>query len=517
MPPKKQVKKVAKAKKAVSKKAPQPKVKPKVDAPPKVPDTAETPEITTEEKAIQDSPEIELELSKDEKYDPIVFKLSKLTKDQDITNSKINPNFSSNIDYPKFSLGFHHYIHQSKDKMEIVEQFEGKKRVYLVMNEFERYIDDYDKSIGAVSKDYFSIKQQPNILSRAFYKLWELLFMFDLVPLDKDNFVSAHLAEGPGSFIQATMFYRDMFAKKGLSKNDKYHAVTLHPEDIRKHIPPLGESFVKYYAKEKPNRFMQHRTVPKKVAKQSGGKRDNGDITKRSTIKLFADDMKGKKAHFITADGGFEWKNENTQEQEAFKLILGQIIAALKIQAPSGNFVIKMFESFTSTSVKFMCILSSFYEHVYAVKPLTSRKSNSEKYIVCLGYNGANKDKKIAELEGVLDQFIKNKGMQLVDVYPDYEIPKDYMATVTKLNTTVANRQFESINEIVAFIEKQNYRGEEYHTRRKMQIDASEYWIDTFYPKQSEFTNKKKQIQKSRDGLVQYNANLATVLASKLN
>jgi 23S rRNA U2552 (ribose-2'-O)-methylase RlmE/FtsJ len=341
--------------------------------------------------------------------------------------------------------------------------------------------------------------------------------MFDLVPLDKDNFVSAHLAEGPGSFIQATMFYRDMFAKKGLSKNDKYHAVTLHPEDIRKHIPPLGESFVKYYAKEKPNRFMQHRTVPKKVAKQSGGKRDNGDITKRSTIKLFADDMKGKKAHFITADGGFEWKNENTQEQEAFKLILGQIIAALKIQAPSGNFVIKMFESFTSTSVKFMCILSSFYEHVYAVKPLTSRKSNSEKYIVCLGYNGANKDKKIAELEGVLDQFIKNKGMQLVDVYPDYEIPKDYMATVTKLNTTVANRQFESINEIVAFIEKQNYRGEEYHTRRKMQIDASEYWIDTFYPKQSEFTNKKKQIQKSRDGLVQYNANLATVLASKLN
>jgi hypothetical protein len=34
---------------------------------------------------------------------------------------------------------------------------------------------------------------------------------YDLIDVNSKNFVSAHLAEGPGSFIQAVMFYREMF------------------------------------------------------------------------------------------------------------------------------------------------------------------------------------------------------------------------------------------------------------------------------------------------------------------
>jgi hypothetical protein len=191
-------------------------------------------------------------------YVPVVYKLPNIN--DNILKHKHDPKFSSNIDYPKFSLGFHHYIHQNKDKMEIIEQFKDKKKVYLVISKFERYVDDYDDSIGNISKIYFNINPKPNILSRAFYKLWELLFMFDLIDLNKNNFRSAHLAEGPGSFIQATMFYRDKFASKGISKNDKYYAITLHPEDIKKHVPPLEKRFTDFYKKEKPNRFQQHRT-----------------------------------------------------------------------------------------------------------------------------------------------------------------------------------------------------------------------------------------------------------------
>ena len=104
--------------------------------------------------------------------------------------------------------------------MEIIKQFKDKKKVYLVVNKFERYIDNYDQNIGSMSANYFGLKNGiPDILSRGFYKLWELLFMFDLIHLDQKNFVSAHLAEGPGSFIQATMFFRDKFCKNGNPKN----------------------------------------------------------------------------------------------------------------------------------------------------------------------------------------------------------------------------------------------------------------------------------------------------------
>ena len=72
--------------------------------------------------------------------------------------------------------------------MNILSEFENKKKVYLVMNEFERYVDNYDKSIGDESKKYFDLKDKPDILSRGFYKLWELMFMFDIVDITKENF-----------------------------------------------------------------------------------------------------------------------------------------------------------------------------------------------------------------------------------------------------------------------------------------------------------------------------------------
>ena len=70
--------------------------------------------------------------------------------------------FKNNIDvitaptpeYPKFSLGFHHFIHQSKGKLVELEQFKGKKKVYLVFNKFERYIDDTDEDLDHMTTKY---------------------------------------------------------------------------------------------------------------------------------------------------------------------------------------------------------------------------------------------------------------------------------------------------------------------------------------------------------------------------
>jgi hypothetical protein len=241
----------------------------------------------------------------------------------DISRYEPNPVIHHDIDYAKFALGFHHWIHASKSKTNVFNQYANKKKVYQVVNGYERYIDDYDESIGKVSQKYFENGSQPNILSRAFYKLWEMLFMFDLIDISKENFMSAHLAEGPGSFIQATMFFRDMFCKKGVSKNDRFYAITIHPEDTKGHVPELEKKFIDFYAEEKPRRFYQHVTFDKK---QVGGdlSKDNGDLTNPNTLKNFyggSNSTVKDKVDFITADGGFEWVNENIQEQEYFKLL----------------------------------------------------------------------------------------------------------------------------------------------------------------------------------------------------
>ncbi|AYV78767.1 MAG: FtsJ-like methyltransferase [Edafosvirus sp.] len=438
-----------------------------------------------------------------EDYVPISVQMPSLKskdKSDNIFAHDATPKFSNNIDYPRFSLGFHHFIHANKDKMEILKEFEGKKKVYQVMNRFERYVDNYDADINNVSKVYFDLDPKPDILSRGFFKLWEILFMFNLIPLDQSNFVSAHLAEGPGSFIQATMFYRDKFTKdKATSKNDKYYAITLHPEDSDKHVPELEGSFVEYYNNEKPKRFMLHKTYNKQTAGGSIDK-DNGDLTNPKTFKLFGGQIMQEKPIFITADGGFDWVNENTQEQEAFRLIFAQILTAVKIQGEGGSFVCKFFESFTMTTAKFMYILNSFYDKVYMVKPLMSRASNSEKYAICLNYKFGEKDKTknqmIEKLEEILNKAHENKDLKLIDIFPDFNIPPDYLTHLIYLNTTIANKQLIAINEIVSFIQAQNYYGDTYQQRRNMQIDASKYWVSSFYPEKTDH-NKIMTVQKN--------------------
>ena len=155
------------------------------------------------------------------RYNPLVFDLESIEK-TNILGSNFDVQFSNNICFPEMRLGFHHFIHQAKDKMEAVEEFASRKKIYLVTSLFEKNIDYKEKTDGGI--DFTSIDNGiksliksikpdfPPLLNRAFLKMWEMLVEFDLIP-ETDNFVSSHLAEGPGSFIQATITFRDLFSK----------------------------------------------------------------------------------------------------------------------------------------------------------------------------------------------------------------------------------------------------------------------------------------------------------------
>ena len=434
------------------------------------------------------------------KFMPFCINVS--TNDKSIFDSEDNIILNTNIDYPRCSLGFQHFIHSIKNDTSILNQFENKKKVYLVMNPFERYIDSYNKSIGDESKKYFELDngKTPDILSRGFYKLWELLFMFDLIDISKENFSSAHLAEGPGSFIQATMFFRDMFSKKGVSKNDKFYAITIHPEDTKGHVPELEKKFIDFYAEEKPRRFFQHVTHDKK---QVGGdlSRDNGDLINPNTLKNFyggASSTVKEKVDFITADGGFEWVNENIQEQEYFKLLFSQIIFAINMQKKGGSFVCKFFETFTTTSFKYVSILNSLYDKVFMVKPLTSRPSNSEKYAVCIGFKFSESDAKLKSILKTMNKMhediYNSMKLNIVDIFPEYKLSKEFLSKMIAVNTDILNKQFKTIGEIISFINSQNYYGDTYQERRELQIEAAEYWSELFLMKPANFKEQKTKI-----------------------
>ena len=429
-----------------------------------------------------------------EEYVPIVYKLEDNNKKK-ILDTSNDILFSNNISYPELTLGFHHYIHQTKDVVgNKINLFENRKKVYLVTSLFEKNIDiknnNQDNSINTALKTFIQKNIIPkndnvNILSRAFLKLWEIIVLFDLIP-EKENFVSSHLAEGPGSFIQATILFRDLqenLKKIKSSKNDKYYAISLHSDN--KHLL-IEKEFINYYGKEKPKRLHIFETVSKEEVKRGGGNLSNGDLTQLRTINMFAGgvatDTKGfsEDSDLVTADGGFQWEKENLQEQEAYKLIFSQIVTALKLNKKGGNFVLKIFDTYTTVTLKYLELLKSLYKEVYITKPFTSRISNSEKYVVCINLINKVSAADIKKLEEMITLINKNDNYNMIEVFSDYNIDDKSIQLYKKINIELYNKQYVGMNNILTFVNLDNYNGVEYHNFLDKQIAASVYWNNTF-------------------------------------
>ena len=351
------------------------------------------------------------------------------------------------------------FMYQAKDRMSIVNEarFKGKN-FYHVTNPYEHVINNNNEEksdINTYSKLYFD-NVSLHIVSRAFYKIWEILMLFDPVPLTKP-LISAHLAEAPGSFVQSLMYYREKFYTN--HSKDEHYTISLEDKDV----PAFKKDFKRVYPKVK-------------IYEQDGG-----DLTTRKSITGF--EKFTKKADLVTADGGFVWTNENYQEQEAFRLILGEIITNFKIQNTGGTFILKIFETFTDVSFKLIALLSATYDKTYIFKPYTSRPSNSEKYIICKGFKGVS-TKFIENLMKLLEEMNdKEKADQkIANFLVGFELPSIYKNTFIFSSTRLMATQFIAINKMVDFIKSNEYYGSQFQKYLKEQQEANDSWVQMFYP-----------------------------------
>lgn len=437
-------------------------------------------------------------------YPHFVVKLPKLESNI-LKNSDIRTEHS--IAEPLMTLGYNIEIPQVKNQLgirNIQETLKNYPKIRRVNNPFETKLYE-TKDIDSKAKNYFELKNKPDVQSRAFYKFWELTYYFkDLIPIEKKNFKSLSLAEGPGGFVQAIILFREKFSRE--SKNDEYHAITI--ADVNGGSL-LANVFRKFYR----DRYYEFPTVPKKESDRSPDK-SNGDLTKWKTLYLMrkkyynspevlrnleAFKVPGrsqqKRFDLITADGGFNWLDENNQEQEAYLLILGEICHALSFQAKSGHFVLKVFDLFTKVSVKFVNILQMFYNDVFITKPLTSRYTNSEKYIVCRNfkYDSENKEYwtnliKVTKIfKNTIYQYQQN--FYLVDIIPEIRMFDNVKKVITLINVTLSSLQIIEIQNFLIYVKSKNYYSGAYQDYLEKQKTANDFWINTFFTPRYE--NKK--------------------------
>lgn len=287
-------------------------------------------------------------------------------------------------------------------------------------------------------------------LSRSFFKLWELIHHFNLIR-DRSPITTAHLAEGPGGFLEAVLFFRQRIIKI-YPLLDNYFGITLNP--YSKEIPGWSKAggLIKQYRKNIEIDY---------------GVDQTGDLYKVANIKSFAKKVQksnGNGADLVTADGGFDFSVDfNQQEQLAHRLILAQLVTGIRVQKKNGTFICKFFDTYTHISAQLLYFISCLYREVYLVKPQTSRPANSEKYLVAIGYLGFPNQvleryyfHHLDNLLGHWDQIL-SKGLVIKSIFEDP--PEKFMELIHLYNSASYKQQTVFIDRTLDIIKhKPNWR-----------------------------------------------------------
>ena len=282
---------------------------------------------------------------------------------------------------------------------------------------------------------------------------------FDLVKKGNthDSIVTAHIAEGPGGFLEALVNYRK-------NSNDMIYGMTLKSTDNT--IPDW--------------------TIPHKLFKYNNicltyGKDKTGSLYNLDNI-IYLKKYIDQKVDLVTADGGFDYSVDfNSQEVISQKLIFSEIITALTIQKNGGNFVCKIFDIFNYVTLELLWLISCFYEKIIITKPFTSRPANSEKYIVAKNFKGISDGylKKLYQIQKLWHSQ-ENKGFYISRIFSD-EVPQYFKLSVQQYNIYNTKIQIENILKTVFIIinelDKDKYYLKQF---RKIQIDKALIWCKKY-------------------------------------
>ena len=346
-------------------------------------------------------------------------------------------------------------IHDKKlnfsEKEENSTIYENKKK----LSDLKCEIDKYDqKKWGEAKKKannyeyiYTSSKMINNIckvspISRSYFKIHEMIKNNNL--LEGSSIFCACLAEGPGGFIHCI----NQLSKYEHMDIQKIYGITLISRD--KKIPYWNQNILNNPMNQIIN-----------------GKDETGNLYNYENVDCFIKEINHNFCHLITADGGFDYSDDyNSQEISSYKLIYSEIYTALNIQKLNGNFIIKIFDIFTYKTIQLLYLLYNCYSLIELYKPLTSRLSNSEKYIICTGFKGCPNN-----IKRTLKKYYNNCEKLHI------EIPESFINDINNFNENFVISQMSSIEKVLKII-KENKIIEKKPT--KEQIQNAIQWCEKY-------------------------------------
>ncbi len=430
---------------------------------------------------------IELEYSVNYQSYILKFKTDIVNISNDINNNnliKLNPikellnNTKNKID--KYQLKI--------PKKELLEKY-GTEDLYQILR-----IKKLDKNIkNQIKKNIFydkltdkiymmNFKHLINIhfnlqnVSNAGLKLTEILNHENIIDKTKTSLIHFANAEMPGNFIVAINYYLKTNAP---DISYDWYGNSLLPGVMGPNSKGLPD-YYGFYKKYRNKWIMNENKM-------------NGDITNINNIEYIKNYFTQiGKCDLYTSDAGISLDiyDFNDQEIIEIKLKLSEILCGLISLKENGNMVIKIYTFFEKITIDILIILSKLFKTLKIVKPMTSKPTNSENYIIGLNYIGYENSLKY------IDIFIDK-----INNFNNYgflsNIHIDDISLLYNILNTIYNKQILFINRNLYYFEKYYYDSfTNYNIINDIYITYIKKLIEYYYEKYIEENNLKPMLIK---------------------
>lgn len=275
------------------------------------------------------------------------------------------------------------------------------------IKKYEKFNNNMDIYIGL--KKYITNNLNGQAVSNAWLKMWEILTFYKI--LKKNDLVFCN-AELPGAFISAINHFAQC-NKNFPNMSMRWLACSYMNEQMNKDNSKLGD-YYGIYSKNKEKWLMSEiykknskyltMLYNEKTLKDYNKTYLIGDLTDSFDIATISKliTIEGG-ANLYTSDAGLDLGGDyENQEEISLKLNYGQILCGLDCIKIGGNLITKQFTCLTLFNQSLINLLSLIFTEFYICKPLTSRPTNSEIYLIGINYKGCNFIKKLYD---VLDNF----------------------------------------------------------------------------------------------------------------
>jgi len=120
------------------------------------------------------------------------------------------------------------------------------------------------------------------------------------------------------------------------------------------------------------------------------GRDGTGDLLKPGNVDHAASQLwtEAGGVFLCLADGGFSDDNipANQLELYFYRLLLAELLMAIRCLRPGGRFVCKLYSAFSPSTAALLFLTTRMFESVRVVKPKSSRVAGIERYLVASGF-----------------------------------------------------------------------------------------------------------------------------------